>query len=374
MIIIIVKNNVDRFIKKCIENNIDLYNIDYKDDILFVTINEKDYKNVKKLNYYSKIKIKEYLGKKKIRLLLKNNLYNFMLLFILILLIFIYSNIIVSIKINHENKEIINKVDELLKEKKIKVLSIKKDNDTLNRISDEILENNRDFLDFISIKSEGMKYIVNVEERILIEEAKEKERCHIIAKKSGVITSIIPKKGVPLIEKGNLVNAGDILISGEIILNEEIKDNVCSEGIVMANTWYKINIKYPLIETKKEYTKREKINIKIYNNYLKKRLYTFFDEETLLKLGNIKIVKQKETKEIDYNISAEVAKNKAIKEAEKKLLEKLSNDSAIIDKKVLKETTNNSTIELELFISVNESIGELVEYEGRDKIDTNEGV
>ena len=46
----------------------------------------------------------------------------------------------------------------------------------------------------------------------------------------------------------------------------------------------------------------------------------------------------------------------------------------IIDKKVLKESTNNSTIELDIFISVEESIGEMIEYEGRDKIDTNEGV
>ena len=374
MITIIVSENTDRFIKKCIDNNINLYNIIHEKNKIIVTIKEADYKNIKKLNYYSKIKIKNYLGKKKILLNIKNNLYNILLLIIFILLLYSYSNIIIGIEIKHENKEIINKVDELLKEKKIKRFTIKKDNNKLNQISDEILENNRDFLDFISITNIGMKYIVNVEERILITPETKKERCHIVAKKAGVISKIIPKKGVTIIEKGNLVKKGDILISGEIILNEEIKDNTCAEGEIYANTWYKINIKYPLIETKKEYTKREKINIKVYNKYLKKRLYKSFDEIKLLKLGIITIVRQKETKSVDQALKAEDAKNKAIKEAETKLLEKIDQNAKIIDKKVLKETINNSTIELEIFISVDESIGELVEYEGRDKIDTNEGV
>lgn len=374
MIIIIVKNNLDRFIKKCIDNNINLYNIEYTKDCLLVTIRESDYKNLKKLNYYSKIKIKGYLGKKKYLSLLKSNLIHLFMLIIFITLIYLYSNVVISVEVKHENKEIIKKVEKILKEKDIKILTIKKDNNTLNKISDEILANNRDFLDFISITNKGMKYIVNIEERILIDKPEELERCHIIATKSGVITSITSKKGIALIEKGNLVKKGDILISGEIILNDEIKDNTCAEGEVIANTWYKINVKYPLTEIKIEYTKREKINIKILNKYLKKKLYSTFDEEKIFKIGNISLVKQKETKENSITLSEYDAKNKAIKEAEKKLLESLPESVTIIDKKVLKETINNSTIELELFISVEEPIGELIEYEGRDQIDTNEGL
>ena len=103
MITIIVKDNLDRFIKKCIDNNINLYNITYKDDYLLATINEKDYKKIKKINYYSKIKIKEYLGKKKLIFNIKSNLYNIILLIIFIFLLFCYSNIIVNVEIKHEN-------------------------------------------------------------------------------------------------------------------------------------------------------------------------------------------------------------------------------------------------------------------------------
>lgn len=374
MIIIKVQNNISRFLNKCLANKINLYNIEYIDDYILVTINEQDLKTIKKLNYYSKIKFLRYTGKKKVLYTLKRNIYNILLLIVFTLLIYIFSQVIVKVEVKHENKEIINRVTELLEEKDIKPFTLKKSNRELNEISDKILEENRDFLDFISISNKGMTYVVNIEERILITEEKPKERCHVIAKKDGTITSIVAKSGVSLVEKGNLVKKGDILISGEIILNEEIKDNTCAEGDVRANTWYKVNIKYPLKEIKKEYTKREKVNLKIINKYLINRLYKEYEEKTLFKFKNLRLVYQKETKSTEFYLDKETVKEKAINEAVKKIKEKLPENSLIIDKKVLKESTNNSTIELDIFISVEESIGEMIEYEGRDKIDTNEGV
>jgi len=373
MIIIKVKNNTKRFIKKCLTQGIDLYNIVYEDSYILVTIKESDLKQIKKLNYYSKITKYKTLGKKKIILNIKNNLYNIFLLILFIVVIFGISNIIVKVEIKHENKYMIERIDELLKEKGIKSFTLYKSNNTLNKISDEITQENREFIDFLSITRTGMKYTVNIEERIIRKEEETKERCHIIAKKNGVITSIDTKTGVTLIEKGKLVNKGDILISGEIILNEEIKGNVCASGNIKANTWYKINISYPLTKTIKKYTKREKVNIKMYDMYFKKRLYENFDEKDIFKVGALHLVRQKEYTEETVNITHEDAKNLAIEEALVKLKEKLG-EIQIIDKKVLNSSTNNSKIELELFVSVNESIGEIQEYEGREKIDTNESV
>lgn len=373
MIIIKVKNNTKRFIKKCLTQGIDLYNIVYEDSYILVTIKESDLKQIKKLNYYSKITKYKTLGKKKIILNIKNNLYNIFLLILFIVVIFGISNIIVKVEIKHENKYMIERIDELLKEKGIKSFTLYKSNNTLNKISDEITQENREFIDFLSITRTGMKYTVNIEERIIRKEEETKERCHIIAKKNGVITSIDTKTGVTLIEKGKLVNKGDILISGEIILNEEIKGNVCASGDIKANTWYKINISYPLTKTIKKYTKREKVNIKMYDKYFKKRLYENFDEKDIFKVGALHLVRQREYTEETVNITHEDAKNLAIEEALVKLKEKLG-EIQIIDKKVLNSSTNNSKIELELFVSVNESIGEIQEYEGREKIDTNESV
>lgn len=373
MIEIKVSGNTDRFIKKCLENEIDLLNISYFNDYILVSIKEKDLKRIKKLNYYSKITLNRYLGKKNIIFKLKKNIYNILLLFVFIILIYLVSNIIVFVEVKHENKDMIKKINELLVEKGIKPLSIKKTNKELNRISDEITSEHRDFIDFLSITRTGMKYKVNLEERIIKKETLAKERCHIIAKKDGVITDIFATKGIINKEKGNLVKKGDILISGEIILNEEIKGNVCAEGSVLANTWYKIDISYPLKETIKTYTKREKINIKKYNKYIKKRVYDEYDERVLLKFGTLSLVKQKEYKSEEVNITKNDATNKAIEEGIKKLKEKLG-EIEIIDKKVLNSRINNSKIELEIFISVNENIGETQEYEGREQIDSSESL
>lgn len=373
MIEIKVIGNTSRFIKKCLDNNLDLYNIKYEEDYLLVTIKESDLKKIKKINYYSKITVYRTLGRKRIIKSIKNNLYNISLLLIFMFLIYGISNVIISIDIKHENKEMIKRVDELLKEKGIKRFTIFKTNKELNKISDEITHENRDFIDFLSITRTGMKYTVNIEERIIKSKEKELERCHIVAKKDGVIKKIDAKQGIIVKEKGNLVKKGDIIISGEVILNEEIKGNTCAKGSVIANTWYKINVSYPLKETIKTYTKREKVNIKKYNKYLKKRLYDEFDEKVMFRLGPLSLVRQYEYKSEEINITKEDAINKALNEAEIKLKEKLG-EIEIIDKKVLNSSTNNSKIELEIFVSVNENIGEAQEYEGREQIDTSESL
>lgn len=373
MIEINVSGNTKRFIKKCIDNNINLYNINYYANYITVVIKESDLKQIKRLNYYSKIKINKELGKKRIINLIIKNLYNFFLLITFLLIIYSISNVIVSVEIKHENKEMIGKIDELLEKKGIKKYTLNKTNKELNKISDEIMQENRNFIDFLSITKNGMKYIVNIEERIINEKKEEKDKCHVVAKKDGVITKIDAKKGVISVEKGSFVKKGEILISGEIILNEEIKGNTCARGEVTANTWYKVSISYPLTETIKNYTKREKVNIKKYNKYLKKRLYSEYDEKVLFHIGSLSLVRQKEYITESINLTKEDATNKAIEEGINKLKEKLG-EIEIIDKKVLNSSTNNSKIELELFISVNESIGETQEYEGREKIDSSESL
>lgn len=374
MIQIKVTENIDRFIKKTLKNNINLYDIKKHKDYLLIKIDENDLEQLSKLNYYSKIEIVKYYGKKKLLLNIKKNLYDYIMLILFFILIYGYSNIIIDVQLKHENKEIIEKVNDILLEKNIKKFTLGKDLDELNKISDEILQENRDFLDFISINKVGMKYVVSIEERILIKEIKNNSTCHIVAKKDGVITNIINKKGISMVEKGKLVKKGDILISGQIILNEEIKDNVCADGKIEATTWYKITINYPFIYQEKKYTKREKINIKYNNKYLKKKLYENYDEIKLLKLGNIKIVKQKEYIIEENKYSATEAKKLALNEAENKLLEKIGTNNTIIDKKVLKESINDSTIELEIFISAREVIGEVALFEAGDTIDTNESL
>jgi len=70
-----VTNELNRFIKKCIDNNINLYNISYKKDKIIVLIDVKDYLKIKRLNYYSKIRVIKYDGVLNVKKIIKDNNY-----------------------------------------------------------------------------------------------------------------------------------------------------------------------------------------------------------------------------------------------------------------------------------------------------------
>ena len=62
-ILIVVYNNIKRFIKKCKDYNIELHDLNYIDkNKIIVKINKKDYEDIKKYNYYSEIDIYKKIG------------------------------------------------------------------------------------------------------------------------------------------------------------------------------------------------------------------------------------------------------------------------------------------------------------------------
>ena len=296
-----------------------------------------------------------------------------MLLIFLIALYFI-SNIIIKIDINHENTALKERVNGLLIEKGIEVFTYRKDITDLNEISNAIVEENKDFLDWMSINRVGMKYVVSFEERIINDISEESGNCHIVAKKDGVITKIVADHGVTLVEKGDYVREGDIIISGEITLNEEVKDTTCASGEVLGETWYKVNITVPFAYQDKKYSDKSRYNFYLNGNYFYKKNYDHYDEEVIFKLdifGNsFKIVKQKEYELSDLQYTKEEARKIALEESSKRLLEKIGQNSTVLEQKVLKETVNNSTIEMEIFIVVEENIGTTRMFEVGEEIDT----
>lgn len=363
MIIIKVKDNLDRFINKNITNNINMYDINRTKNELTCKIAKKDYKKIKQLNYYSKIKIIKILGKKGLLIHIKKYLYDYLMLFLFIILIWIESNIIIDIEIKHENKEIRNEIKKILETKDIKKYTFKKTMQKLNTTSDEIIHENKDKIEWISINNEGMKYIVSVEERIKNEETKAKTNCHIIATNTANITRIINNQGIALFEKGDTVHPGEIIITGEIILNEVIKDNVCADAKIYGEVWYKASISYPYTYEEKTYTSNSRYNFLHNGNYLFKKNYSHYDEKIIKKIGPFKIIKQIEYKITPKEYTYEEARIKAIEAAKNKILSNLDPEIKIIEEKVLKETKNNSKIELEVFLSVEQLISKQIEYE-----------
>ncbi len=370
MIVIKITNNIDRFIKKSMRYGINLYDIQEKKGILIVKVEEKDLERLEKLNYYSEIEILKYLGFKGKLNFIKNYFFDFLMIIIFFLGIYFISNIIVTVEIKHENKKLIKEVNELLKEKGIKKYTINKDLGKLNEISDTITHENRDFIDWLSINKQGMKYIVSFEERILTQEPETHPYCHVIAKKDGIIKKITATSGVNMVEHADYVKKGDIIISGTIMLNDKIKNNICANGEVIAETWYKITIKVPLKEEKRDYTSKKRYNLSFNNNNLRKSKYINYETKTIFKLGPLKLNKELETVINTHELSKEEAKVKGISLAKERLLQDIGKNNTIIDEKVLKEETNNSTIILEVFFSVEESIGTQEYFEASDEIDS----
>lgn len=352
-----IENNIDKFINRCINSKINILDVEYHDKYALIRIDKRDYKRIKRLSYYTKIDTIKYTGLTGVNRIIKKYLFDFLMIFLFIGIIYIQSNVIVKVTIKHENKVLKEKIDTLIKEKGIKHYTIVKSNKELNEISDLILSSNRDILDFISITRNGMTYTVSLEERIIKSETKDDTYCHIKSNKDAIVKKITTYKGISLVEKNQSVKKGDILISGDLILNEEIKNNVCADGIVIGESWYKINVSYPLEIQEEYYTDKHKYNLSINNRLLLKNKYELYKIDNKFKFLNIKIIdiKEKNIKTIKY--TKEEAIKLAIKKAEKELSKEKDSNFKIIDEKVLKVNEFNSKIELELFLSVEENIG-----------------
>ena len=116
-----VSHFLERFFDKCIKNNINLYDIHYiTEEKCTMIINLNDYKSIKKLNYYSDIKIVKYEGLLGIKKHVKDNIYFYLIFIFCFALMDIITSYIVDINIIHENKSIRNLVKKELEEHNIK--------------------------------------------------------------------------------------------------------------------------------------------------------------------------------------------------------------------------------------------------------------
>ena len=366
-IIIKVTQDIKRFINKCNSYNIELYNIKYIDkDNIIVKIKKDDFDNIKIYNYYSNIEIYNKVGIDyyihKI-----NKLKYFILCFvIMIICMFLVSNIILKINVIHSNKKVRELVYSELYDNDIKIFSIKKDFNKLENIKNKILENNRDKLEWISITNIGMTYVVRVEERIIDNIKNEHDYCNVVATKEGIVTNIFSDKGDILVNVNDIVRKDDILITGNLIVNEETKNYTCASGKVMAKVWYTTNISLKRDYLKKEYTGKKRINFYINHKVLRNNKYSKFDKKYIINNKYIKIYKEIEYKEKKYKYNELDSVNKALLEIDNKFKNKLGDKGKIIDKKILNKTINNKEINIDVFVITLEDISKQIELNKED--------
>ena len=372
-VIINVKDNINRFIKKCIDYKISISEITYLDDEeITCKIDISDYKTIKKLNYYSVIKIIKYEGINGIKIHFKKYIYFYLLLLFCFIIMDVLTSYIVKIDIVHENIKVRQLIKSELEKHGIKEFTLAYSFDELENIKNDVLRDNPNKLEWMSITRVGMSYVVRIEERIINEEMVDIKPRNIVASKDAYITKIIATSGEPIVRSGDYVKKGDLLISGNIYLYDEIKGRVPAKGYVYGDVWYESEVKVPYFKEEINDTGKIRYNLNINNKIFLKNKYKLFRQENIKEL-NILGFKIKIYKEIEYNrktikLTNNELENEAFRKIQESFKEKLKDNGHIISQKVLKKTQNNSTIDYRIFVITNELINKY-EYINEGDID-----
>lgn len=371
--------NINLFIKRLIKNNINVIRVipvSYKEVLLIVDYN--DIEKIGRIKTIYKVEIVKYYGKLRLLRFIKKNIFIISFLIIGIIMIYILSNIIFSIDIIHSNSNIISLVDGELKSHGIKKYSFVKSYKEIENIKKEILEDNRDSLEWLEIIRSGTKYIVRVEERIINSDIDSDNNYSIVAKKNAVIKSIIAYNGEKVKEVNSYVKKGEEIISSYVTMPNNEKVFSGANGKVIGEVWYDVSIDYPYYYNEVLYTgkKRKVISFNIlsksYSLFGFKKYKSFdINRKYIFKNGiipiSLSIDYEYETKIINDIYTYDTAKEKAIMVAKNKLMDKYK-DIIDIDKVIIiNESEDSSKICLNLFVACNEDITEYKEVIEEDK-------
>lgn len=362
---IVVNENNNKFLNYLIYNKIYYDSLNKYNEYFVLDVSYDDYLYIRR-RY--KCHIVKYYGKKNIVNIYENNKYVLLSLIISFMLLFLLCNTIFDIKINSDNKDIINIINNSLSDNGIGLYKRKVSFDKLNSIKNKILEDNKDTLEWIEIREKGCIYYIDVTPRVKSNNNVDNSLpSDIVAEKDGVIKHIVVHRGSKVIDNGDYVKKGDILISGNIIKNENVIDKVHSEGVIYAETWKTVNISIPFKRI--DYVYKKTINhyyLDIFGH--KFTISGKYDSDNTINKKSIVLDKPylffklyKEEKKIyDYNeviLNKEEAYNEALNRSIDVINKKLSSDEYIISKKVLKKEVKRSKINLEVFFKVYEKIG-----------------
>lgn len=373
----ITGRNVKRFIKQVYKMGIYLHDIKYVGKSVYIKLNQENYLKLLKIKTIYDIELKNLYGLAKIKdVLLRNYIFISAIIFGFILLIF-FTRVIWEVEVVHAKKEIRDIVYRELENRGIKKYRLVVDFDKQEQIAKEVIENNKDKIEWLEIEKVGVKYIVRVEERIINKEKQTIPNRHIVAKKDGIIIKIEASKGEIVKKINDFVKKGDIIISGNIMKEEQIKSTVSATGSVFAETWYQVEVDMPLYykETTKTTNKRKNIILNFFskeisllnkNKYQEKETKNIFSIKNPLLPISISYINEEELNVIDEVYTYDEAINQAIVLAEEKLKTKIGKDDKIINQKKLKTESIGSTILVKVFFKVYEDITDYKEITEQD--------
>ena len=370
---------IERFINICKNKKIAIWNLKRKDEIkLSFRARIQDFREIIKIAKKTKCKLK-IKSKKGIPFIFqkykKRKVFIFLLI-IFISLIILSSNFVWNVEIQVEDNQVIENIEEDLKNSGLEVGKLKSKINTKDIINKVRLS--RDDVAWMGIELKGTNAIVKLvkadEKPEVIDES---EYCSIISDKSGIITKINAQSGSANVKVGDTVNVGDVLINGWMEGKYTGIRYVHAKGEIEAKVWYTKNkrIEYNTTERRETGNVENKYSIKFNNfkiNLSKKlskfKIYDTIETENKIKIFSnfylpISIVKttNKEVEEVQKTYELEEAKNIGIQELEQELEQEIENKNSIVNK-------NINTYEDETGVEI------YVTYEVIENIGTNEKI
>lgn len=350
-------------------NNIGITLYDNKKDSNYILIKTpyQDYKRIKKYLVSYDASIFDVSGYSKIKKIVKKYAVYIISIILGIGLLFLINNMIFKVDVKSSNKSIQELLINELNNYGLGSMKLKKNHKQVEVIVNKILDKNKNVLEWLEVKYDGLIMVVNVTEKTITEQNESYSNCNIIASTDAKISSFNVYRGIPLKEVNDYVLKGEVLLSGSIVHNEEVKNTVCASGNIYGEVWYTVKVEIPFKENYIVYTGKNRYNLSVKVNDNKYEVFksriknSKYEETSLYKLNDfeINLVKEKEYVTKTKILTEEEAYNKGINTALEKIKLKLSKEEEILHQNVLKKESNDSTIYLEIFIVTKENIGEM---------------
>lgn len=372
-------HNVNNYLHWLIKEKINIMNINILNHHeLLITVNSSDYSRLSKYSKTYKITIIKKYGSLRILDIIKNNFIIIICLFCSVFFLYFLSNIIFSIDIISNNQEMINLLSKELSKNDIKKFQFKKNYAELEKIKENILNNNKDTIEWLEISTSGTKYIVKYVERKQVINESSYNYQSIIATKDALITEIRAYNGEKIKNVNDYVHKDEVVISGILEQPNGTKIYSKASGQIFGEVWYKVVIDYPYTYYEELLTGKHKnvlsfnfLNHKYplipYKEYRQFKTNTKTILTNELTIFNITYETQYELKIIEDIYTPEEVIALATKKAQENLLASNQKIIEITDIAILNKQDLNSKIKLNLFFTVIEDITEIIEITKEEK-------
>lgn len=357
--------NPKRILSKLFKLGIDIYDIEYKKNVITFKTTYINYTKIKNIKTTYEITILRVSGINRIKYLFKR--YRMFLIFFLlsIFVIILFTNFILFINYETESSELKTLLKSELKKNGVTLYSYRKSYHELETIKNNIKNDNKSKIEWIELERNGVVLNVRVIER------KDKNKniitddvTDIVASKNGYIRKIYASSGEILKNKDDYVKKGDIIVSGNIFKNSNVVSRVRAKADVYAEVWY--IIKANMSDTKTVLSKSNDGESRFVINVLNKDLILFkinknisLEKENILMKNNLLTLKI-QNKKNTHNIKKKYKDKEMISILYNNIIssmnKSLDTKEYIIYEKVLKNYKENGKMFIEVFIKTYENI------------------